>query len=99
MVREVREETGLEVAVERLVGVYGKADRDDLAFSFTCRVVGGHLTATRESSECRYFEIGQIPPNTSPRVVETFQDAIQLGGPPVFRRHTAPSTREFLEQL
>ncbi len=94
----MREETGLEVAVERLVGIYGKADRDDLVFSFACRIVGGHLTTTDESDECRYFEIEQIPFNTSPREVETLQEAVKSGSQPVFRRHTAPSTREWLRQ-
>jgi 8-oxo-dGTP diphosphatase len=28
VLRETREETGLEVAVERLVGVYGKVDKE-----------------------------------------------------------------------
>lgn len=55
VVREVREETGLEVVVERLVGVYGKVDRDEINFSFVCRVVGGQLTLTDEADQHRFF--------------------------------------------
>ncbi|MGC9333521.1 MAG: NUDIX hydrolase [Anaerolineae bacterium] len=48
VIREVREETGLEAAIERLAGVYGKTDRDELVFSFICRITGERLTVTDE---------------------------------------------------
>lgn len=96
VVREVREETGLHVAVERLVGVYGKADKDELVFSFTCLVTGGHLTTTDEADECRFFTVEEIPANTSPKQVERIHDTMRSGDQPVFRRQTAPSTREML---
>jgi len=99
VIREVREETGLEAAVERLVGVYGKIDRDELVFSFTCTVTGGHLTATDESSECCYFETVRLPANLSPKQVERIHDAVKPRDQPVIRRQTAPSTRERLQQL
>src|SRR5215831_12976307 len=42
VIREVREETGFEVAVERLAGVYSWAPRkDEVIFSFVCRITGG----------------------------------------------------------
>ena len=37
VIREVREETGLEVEVSGLAGVYSKPEADDLVFSFLCR--------------------------------------------------------------
>lgn len=98
IVRETKEETGLEVAVERLVGVYGKADKDELVFTFVCRVVGGELTQTDESDACQFFRRDEVPRNTSPKHVERIDDALQ-GGDPVFRRQYAPSTREMLQNL
>jgi ADP-ribose pyrophosphatase YjhB (NUDIX family) len=98
VVRETKEETGLNVVVERLVGVYGKTDKDELVFAFVCRTTGGQLSATDEADECRYFAIEDIPPNTSPKQVERIHDAA-LGIQPVFRRQTAPSTRELLREL
>ena len=95
VVREVREETGLEVVIERLVDIYGKVD-DDLVFSFVCRVTGGELSFTDESSDCRYFEIDQMPPNTSPKHLERINDALLPVGQPVFRHQTAPSMREYV---
>ena len=94
VVREVREETGLEAAVERLAGVYGKTYKDELVFAFICRVTGGQLSATAESSECRYFKIEAMPSNTLAKHVERIHDALNPGSQPVFRRQTGPSTRE-----
>lgn len=98
--REVKEETGLEVSIERLAGVYGKSDRpDDLVFSFICRPVGGRLQATEEASECRYFQVDEIPANTSPKHVERIQDVLGAGSEVLFRRQDAPSTQARLRQL
>jgi len=87
VIREVKEETGLEVEVKRLVGVYGKRDRDELVFSFICSPIGGSLSATDESSECQYFRIEHIPPNTIPIHVERINDALKSSNYPIFRRH------------
>ena len=99
VIREVKEESGLEVAIERLVGVYGKVAKDELVFAFVCRVVGGRLSITDEASESKYFETEQIPLNTIPKQVERIHDAMNLSAQPVFHRQSAPSTREMLEQL
>jgi len=98
VVREVVEETGLEVVVERLVGIYGKVD-DDLVFAFTCRVVGGQLSISAESDEYGYFQIDQIPLNTSSRHVERIRDAHLQGEAPVFRRQGGLSSREYLASI
>jgi 8-oxo-dGTP diphosphatase len=98
VIREVMEETGLEVTIERLLGVYGKVDKpDELVFSFLCRVIGGQLVLTDESDDNRYFDIASIPSNTSPRQVERIHEAISLPPQPVFCRLTAPSTRDMLK--
>jgi len=98
VVREVREETGLEVVVERLVDIYGKVD-DDVVFSFVCNVTGGELCFTDESDDCRYFEIGEMPTNTGPTHLERINDALLPVGRPVFRRQTAPSMREYVQHM
>jgi ADP-ribose pyrophosphatase YjhB (NUDIX family) len=89
-VRETREETGLEVAVERLVGVYGKVGKDELVFAFLCRVVGGEMGETDEADACEFFHVDEIPRNVSPKQVERIRDAMQDGQPPVFRRQGGP---------
>jgi 8-oxo-dGTP diphosphatase len=91
VIREVKEETGLDAVIERLVGVYGKADKDELVFAFVCRVTGGQLVLTDEADQHRFFAVEQIPPNTLPKQVERIRDALRITDQPVFRRQMAPS--------
>jgi 8-oxo-dGTP diphosphatase len=76
-IREVREEVGLEVEIERLVGVYAKPSRDEVVFTFTCRVTGGALTLSDEAREIAYFAFDEIPRNTLPKHVERIKDALK----------------------
>lgn len=87
VVREVREETGLDVAVERLVGVYAKPGRNELLFAFVCRITGGSLHNTPESDAISYFLPSQLPPNTLLKHAERIWDAVNGSQQPVFRRH------------
>jgi ADP-ribose pyrophosphatase YjhB (NUDIX family) len=96
VIREIKEETGLDAIVERLAGVYSKVDQDDLVFSFACRIVGGQLSVTTESSENRYFEPAHLPFNTSPRQVERIHDALRAECQPIFCLQTGLSTKEML---
>jgi 8-oxo-dGTP diphosphatase len=73
VVREVREETGLEVKPVRIVGVYSDPaythitypNGDEVHFvatTFECRVVGGRLSADGdESLDVRYFAPDALP--------------------------------------
>ncbi|HLI88403.1 MAG TPA: NUDIX domain-containing protein [Ktedonobacteraceae bacterium] len=76
MRREVREETGLEVVVERLVGVYSKPQKQEVVLTLRCQVVGGTLTATQESRECRFFMPNELPVNTLPKHRQRVEDAL-----------------------
>jgi 8-oxo-dGTP diphosphatase len=98
VVREVLEETGLDVVVERLVGVYRKLGQDELVFTFTCRVIGGELFETDESDAFSYFPVDEMPENVVPKHVERILDA-QVDQPPVFRVQIAPSGKEWLARL
>ena len=60
--REVKEETGLDVRLTRLVGVYSKPDQNALAVCFEAEVVGGSAQeATDEIVECGYFCPDALP--------------------------------------
>jgi 8-oxo-dGTP diphosphatase len=74
--REVREETGLEVQVERLVGVYSKPQKQEVVLAFRCQVIGGELQATAESRACSYFAPEGLPRNTLPKHRERILDAL-----------------------
>lgn len=59
VVREAREETGLDVTVRFQVGS-GHVFNDDTAVAFLCDVVGGTLTPTAEAVEHGYFRREQV---------------------------------------
>lgn len=66
VVRELREETGLVVAVTRFVGVYMDTygpppSEDTLNFYYECRVISGTLGADDDVSEIGWFD-PQNPP-------------------------------------
>ena len=99
VMREVTEETGLEVAVDRLVGVYTNARRDDIVFTFVCRVTGDALQLTQESSDHRYCALAEMPRNLTPRNPERIREALEGGDGPIFWRQSGPTTREWLRCL
>jgi ADP-ribose pyrophosphatase YjhB (NUDIX family) len=79
--REVREETGLQVEPEAIVGVYSNpqhvieyADgevRQQFSICFACRLVGGQLATSEESTEVGFFtpdEIQAMPMHESIRL-------------------------------
>jgi 8-oxo-dGTP diphosphatase len=76
VLREVREETGLDVVVEQLVGVYSKPQKQEVVLTFRCRPIGGVLTATEESSACRYFSVHQLPQKLLPKHRQRVEDAL-----------------------
>ena len=61
VIREVREETGLEVDVTRLVGVYSKPAESALALTFACQVIGGTMQADNEIVECGFYPLDRLP--------------------------------------
>jgi ADP-ribose pyrophosphatase YjhB (NUDIX family) len=80
-VREVREETGLKVAVERLVGIYSDPRhvveysdgevRQQFSVCFACAVTGGRLATSSESRRVGFFapeEIEAMPVHESIRL-------------------------------
>src|SRR6266571_1482135 len=93
MRREVLEETGLEVEVERVVGVYSKPQKQEIVLTFRCRVIGGTLCATEESSECRYFSSDVLPRNLLPKHRQRIEDALLNQGSAVIRAQLS-STEE-----
>jgi ADP-ribose pyrophosphatase YjhB (NUDIX family) len=75
VVREVEEEVGLLVCVERLLGVYAMPDRTDVVLNFLCVVEGGAERRSEEADDVRWFDRNDMPPNTLPRHLERIVDA------------------------
>jgi ADP-ribose pyrophosphatase YjhB (NUDIX family) len=63
VLREVREETGLEVAIKRLVGVFTRlpnaitGPHTTIAVVHLCEIVGGELGLSHEGKALRYWAI------------------------------------------
>jgi ADP-ribose pyrophosphatase YjhB (NUDIX family) len=93
IVREVREETGLQVAVERLVGVYSKPQGGEVVLLFACTILGGELRPTDESSEYCWVAPTAPPPKTLPKHVERLADWALREQAAVIRSQRAPSLR------
>ncbi len=92
--REVREETGLEVEVEQLVGVYSKPQKQEVVLTFRCKVIGGKLQATEESRECSYFSPDALPRNTLPKHRERIADALLNQQTAVLRAQLTSSSED-----
>lgn len=87
LVREVREETGLEVAVERLVGVYERTGfRAHTARVFVCRPTGGALRPSRETPDIAWFAEAWLPAAILPWFRVALDDAFAERDEPVHRR-------------
>ncbi len=71
-VRELREETGLQARVVKLVGVYSDTQGSlhiaqgpewhTVRVSFLCEAAGGDLRPSEETSEVGYFPVNRLPP-------------------------------------
>jgi len=65
--REVLEETGLEVEVERLVGLFSERGQPVMVAAFAARETGGSLAAGPETYEVGFFPLGSLPELAFPR--------------------------------
>ncbi len=65
IVREMKEETGLEVEVEGLLGVYSDPHRDPrghtVSVVYVLRLKGGKLSAGDDASEAAFFPLDSLP--------------------------------------
>jgi 8-oxo-dGTP diphosphatase len=60
VVREVAEETGVLVAVDRLTGAYKNLPRAIVALVYRCRPVGGELRTSDESARVRWASLEEV---------------------------------------
>ncbi len=62
-IREVKEETGLDIRLGRLIGLYSKPRENALALTFEGLVTGGELRPQHEILEARFFPFSGLPEN------------------------------------
>jgi len=95
VIRETREEVGLDVEISRLTGLYWKPDTAELVFSFECQVVSGTPGLSDEADKVGRFPVDGLPTNTGRKHVERIRDAL-ADSPPVMRVQTGPGMRALL---
>jgi ADP-ribose pyrophosphatase YjhB (NUDIX family) len=60
-IREAREESGLDVRIDRLVNIYSYAGRAPIVVVYAATRLGGDLAVDDESLEAKLFERSEIP--------------------------------------
>ena len=80
-VREAKEETGLNVKLVKLIGVYSKPDRDPrghvVSIAYLAIPVGGQLKAASDAKEVGVFPITSLPSELAFDHSEILKDAIK----------------------
>jgi len=78
--REVREETGLEVQAEALVGIYSQEGQPVILAAYGAAIISGSLRADCvEVSDVRFFPPDGLPPLAFPRDRLVIRDWLSLG--------------------
>lgn len=85
--REVREETGYEVEVGSLTGVYKNMNLGVVSLAFRCRPVGGKARTSQESVAVRWLTLDEIKKDVpEARAIRVF-DALSEDCAPAARAH------------
>ncbi len=97
-IREAKEETGFDVAMDHLLVVYAKpapCDKD-LGFVFLGHAIGGEAATSDESDDVRFFGQDELPENISPRKRAVIDAALQNSSETAFTRINLPHAKEWL---
>jgi ADP-ribose pyrophosphatase YjhB (NUDIX family) len=94
----VKKETGLDVKVTRLAGIYHKPQKQEIVFQFICEIIGGEITLNDEADKISYFSITDIPKNTSPKQVMRIHDILENPSAVVMKTHTGKSSIEMIKE-
>lgn len=79
--REILEETGITVRVERLTGVYKNMKRGIVALVFRCAPLGESRRATEEAAEVRWMTLEDVRKVMAPAYAVRVTDAFQAMAP------------------
>ena len=79
VLREIKEETGLETKIEKLSGIYIKLKKKEIVFVFICKIIGGKKIITNEADKIEYFDIEKLPLNTIRKHIKRINGLIKKG--------------------
>lgn len=86
LIREVQEETGLQIEPDKLTGVYKNMKLGIVALVFRCRRIAGALKATTEAVEFAWLDESEIRARMDEAYAVRMLDA-QCCGSPAVRAH------------
>ncbi|WP_191293143.1 NUDIX hydrolase [Kitasatospora herbaricolor] len=89
--REVFEETGIKVAVERLTGVYKNVNRGVVALVFRCHPEGGSEQLSEESTAVAWLTPEEVAEQMGEVYAVRLLDALQGNAVPHIRNHDGRS--------
>jgi 8-oxo-dGTP diphosphatase len=85
--REVREETGITIEIERLTGVYKNMELGVVALVFRCRPANGDPAPTREAAAVDWFTPDEIALRMDEAYAVRVQDALKSAASVAVRIH------------
>jgi 8-oxo-dGTP diphosphatase len=98
--REILEETGIEVEVGKLAGVYSNVASHIVAFGFLCEWRSGVPRTSPESLAVEWVArdeaLGRI---THPAIHERMRDMLEFDGPVAYRAYSYKVTEERTEYI
>jgi ADP-ribose pyrophosphatase YjhB (NUDIX family) len=93
--REVKEETGFDVRIDRIVGIYSDPGhvfayddgevRQEFSICLACSIVGGELAVSNESTDVRFFTASEIQDLTMHESIRRRIRDFLTGGEPRLR--------------
>ena len=99
ILREILEETGFTVKIDRLVGDYSPINRlSKQTQLFECSILKGTASLNSECKGIQYFPIDNLPKKIPPPYREWIFDA-HLGAPPVTKELTSVNYTRFIWYL
>jgi len=98
LVREIKEETGLDARPIHLTGVYSKPNKNEVVLSFVCQITGGEITLTDEADKIEYFEVEQIPKNTSQKQIERINEYFSDKSKTRFHDQIGPTSIDLIKE-
>jgi 8-oxo-dGTP diphosphatase len=105
LIREIKEETGIDVAVKKLVGVYQNVKPENeyittkVMFDFLCEYVSGELVTSAESEKVGWFEQAEALKMVAlPFLHGRLKDMLEFNGKIVFRTYSKNPNQIHMER-
>ncbi len=97
-IREVQEETGFEVAIDRFVGCYHFPQHGNTRYVYRGHVTGGQaIERGPETAAVAWFPVAEIPRPMAPGTLEVIADALPKEAEPVDKTKVLPRWQVILK--